>query len=115
RNVTGVQTCALPILAFGRSPRGDLRDLPTVLGQQLPGRPSTWSTSVHLPAVPDGGAAGTERAGVVVLGHSYAWAGLRRDAEGIALVHGTMAEDGAHEETRVHRVLSTDPSAEAFV
>src|SRR5699024_26915 len=54
-------------LAFGRSPRGDLRDLPTVLGQQLPGRPSTWSTSVHLPAVPAGGAAGTERADGSVL------------------------------------------------
>ncbi|HJG50678.1 MAG TPA: glycoside hydrolase 43 family protein [Brachybacterium faecium] len=100
-------------LAFGRSPRGDLRDLPTVLGQQLPGQPSTWTTSVHLPAVADGGAAGTERAGAVVLGHSYAWAGLRRDAEGIALVHGTMDEDAAEEETRTHRVLTADPTAEA--
>ena len=84
-----------------------------MLGQQLPGQPSTWTTSVHLPAVADGGAAGTERAGAVVLGHSYAWAGLRRDAEGIALVHGTMDEDAAEEETRTHRVLTADPTAEA--
>src|SRR5699024_1990839 len=53
-------------LALGPSPRGDLRDLGQILSQQLPGQPSTWTTSVHLPAAPDG-AVGVERAGVVVL------------------------------------------------
>ena len=102
-------------LAFGPSPRGDLRDLPAVLGQQLPGQPSSWATTLQLPAAASAGTTGTERAGLVVLGHSYAWAGLRRDAEGIALVHGTMTEDSADEETRTHRVLSVDPTAEASV
>lgn len=101
-------------LAFAPSPRGDLRDLGAVLGQQLPGQPSQWSVDLHLPP-PSHGPVGTERTGLVVLGHSYAWAGLRRDEDGIALVHATMAQDESDEETHTHQQLSTDPAADVTV
>ena len=102
-------------LALAPSPRGDLRDLGAVLGQQLPGRPSTWSTTVHLPAAESGAHPRTDRAGIVVLGLAVAWAGLRRDAHGIALVHGTTGEDDADEQTRIHEVLTEDPAGSATV
>lgn len=103
-------------LAFGTSPRGDIRDLGAVLGQQLPGKPSTWMTTVHLPSPTAGPrSVGAERAGLVVLGLGYVWAGLRRDAEGIALVHGTMATEGADEDTVTHQLLTPDPTAETSV
>lgn len=102
-------------LAFGPSPRGDLRDLGTVLAQQLPGQPSTWTTTVRLPAAGADHPSGAERAGLVVLGLSYAWAGLRRDAQGISLVHGTMAEQAADEVTRTHRLLTAEATAEVSV
>ncbi|WP_114855789.1 glycoside hydrolase 43 family protein [Brachybacterium sp. YJGR34] len=103
-------------LALAPSPRGDLRDLGAILGQQLPGQPSTWSTELHLPGVPAGAPpVGTERAGLVVLGLSYAWAGLLRDEEGVALVQGTMAEDAADETVRTVRRLTGDPGADVRV
>src|SRR5699024_2508524 len=52
-------------LAFAPSPRGDLRDLPQVVGQQLPGRPSQWSLDLHLPGAVCGTSTGLERAGLV--------------------------------------------------
>lgn len=94
-------------LAFAPSARGDLRDLGAILGQQLPGKPSTWTTTLHLPAA--SGGIGTERAGIVVLGLSYAWAGLRRSGERLELVHGTMEADGTDEVVQVHRLLTEDP------
>lgn len=97
-------------LAFAPSPRGDLRDQGAILCQQLPGKPTTWETELHLPGAETDAGTGAERAGAVVLGHSYAWAGLRREAEGIALVHATMAVDGADEEVTVHRLLASSPS-----
>lgn len=102
-------------LAFAPSPRGDLRDQGAILCQQLPGQPSDWTVELSLPGVATSAAIGTERAGVVVLGSSYAWAGLRRDADGIALVHATMAADGADEVVSTHRLLSADPGVEAGV
>lgn len=102
-------------LAFAPSPRGDLRDLGPVLAQQLPGQSSTWQVDLTLPATAARPDEGVERAGIVVLGLAYAWAGLRRDAEGIALVHGTRAQDAAEEETAVHRLLTADPTAAASV
>lgn len=98
-------------LAFAPSIRGDLRDLGAILGQQLPGQPSEWTVDLHLPG-PAGGPVGTERAGVVVLGRSYAWAGLRRDRDGVALVHGTMDEGASDEAAHAHQVLSADHAAE---
>lgn len=103
-------------LAFAPSPRGDLRDLGPILGQQLPGQPSSWTSSLTLPAPSAADAPlTTERAGVVVLGHAYAWAGLRRDETGITLVSGTMTVDGTEEEVHEHRRLAEDPSTEVTV
>lgn len=112
-------------LALAPSPRGDLRDLGAILGQQLPGQPSTWTTRLTLPApaaaaadpsaAPSTAPTAPERAGVVVLGHAYAWAGLRRDAEGVALVSGTMAAGAAAEEVQVHRLLAADPGTAVAV
>ena len=102
-------------LALAPSPRGDLRDLGPILGQQLPGRPSTWEVELTLPAAAPSPAIGPERAGLVVLGYAYVWAGLRRDAEGVALVHGVMAADAADEQVTVHRLLTDDPGAGATV
>ncbi|WP_114560479.1 glycoside hydrolase family 43 protein [Desertihabitans aurantiacus] len=103
-------------LAAVASPRGDLRDHGAVLGQQLPGRPSVWRTTLELPALAPGSPLpAPERAGVVVLGHAYAWAGLRRDADGVSLVSGVMGPDDADEVLTVHRRLATDPAAKARV
>jgi beta-xylosidase len=60
---------------------GDLRLLPRVLGQPLPGRPSEWTTSLTLgPSSP-----GT-RAGLVVLGAEYAWLGIEETPSGAHVV-----------------------------
>ncbi len=78
------------------SPRGDLREQGAVLCQQLPGRPSTWETTLHLA----GDAPGT-RAGLVVLGREYAWIGLERTPTGVDVVvrRSTGAGAGPVEET----------------
>jgi hypothetical protein len=70
----------------------NLRELPNVLGQILPGTPSTFTTTLELDDVP----AGT-RAGVVVLGQKYAWLGIVRTADGYVLGSGTGGE-GPHEQ-----------------
>jgi beta-xylosidase len=61
----------------------DLRRLPNVLGQRLPGAPCTVTTSVSL----DGAVTGA-RAGLVVLGNEYAWIGVEMTADGPVLVCG---------------------------
>lgn len=99
-------------LPLAPSPRGDLRDLGPILCQQIPGRPTVWTITVHFPEV-QAGPLVAERAGLVVLGLSYAWAGLRRDSSGISLVHGTMAQDAADEDWHAHRLLTADPAAPA--
>jgi hypothetical protein len=63
---------------------GNLRELPNVLGQILPGVSSVFSTSIELGDVPVG-----TRAGVVVLGLEYAWLGLRRTPTGVQLTAGS--------------------------
>jgi len=70
----------------------DLRTVPNVLGQRLPGPRARITTGVRLRA-DDPGA----HAGVVVLGHAYAWAGLERTPDGVRLVH------------RVHEGRAGDP------
>jgi hypothetical protein len=63
-----------------------------VLGQILPGTPSTFTTTLELDDVPVG-----TRAGVVVLGQKYAWLGIIRTADGYVVGSGTGGE-GPHEE-----------------
>ncbi len=61
----------------------DLRRLPNVLTQRLPGVPSVVEVDLRL----DGEEPGA-RAGLAVLGDAYRWIGLQRDAEGtVRLVH----------------------------
>ncbi|MGY5765299.1 family 43 glycosylhydrolase [Brachybacterium sp. DNPG3] len=118
-------------LGFASCTRGDLRDLGAILGQQIPGKPSRWTTMLSLEnpaapaapadsapdasgetaasaasAVPAGRPARVERAGVTVLGYAYAWAGLRRTGDTVALVSGTMGADDADEQLTVHRLLA---------
>src|SRR5699024_48416 len=102
-------------LAVAPSPRGDLRDLPQVVGQQLPGRPSQWSIDLHLPGAPCGTTTGVERAGLIVLGLSYAWVGLRRGADGIALVHAVMGQDEVEESVQTAQLLSNAPTDDVTV
>ncbi|MGW0191789.1 glycoside hydrolase family 43 protein [Nonomuraea sp. NPDC003201] len=70
----------------------DLRERPSVLGQRLPGDPCTVTTGLTLD--------GEGRAGLVVLGFTYAYVGLERTAGGTVLVCGGMeplpVKDGAH-------------------
>lgn len=80
------------------SPRGNLRDQGAVLCQQLPGQPSTWETRVEL----SGDAPGT-RAGVVVLGREYAWAGLVRTPGGVEV---TVRRGGTYGD---EEVLAQEP------
>lgn len=56
---------------------GDLRQLPQVLSQQLPGLPCAFLTSLTLDA-----AAAPARTGMVLLGQEYAWIGVEvRDGQ----------------------------------
>ena len=66
---------------------GDLRLLPRVLGQPLPGRPSVWTTSLTLPHAAPG-----TRAGLVVLGREYAWVGVEETPGGTHVVCRRGAE-----------------------
>ena len=62
----------------------NLRELPNVLSQILPGKASTFTTTLELKDV----AVGT-RAGVAVLGEKYAWLGIVRTADGFAVQTAT--------------------------
>lgn len=71
----------------------DLRTVPNVLGQVLPGIPSVFTTTVGVGDVPVG-----TRAGVVVLGLHYAWLGVIRTEAGYFVdggVDGVPAGDTA--------------------
>jgi len=59
----------------------DLRRLSNVLGQRLPAAPATVTAELTLDSDVPGG-----RAGLTILGRSYAWIGLERTATGAALV-----------------------------
>ncbi|MGW4237597.1 glycoside hydrolase family 43 protein [Streptomyces sp. NPDC004749] len=71
----------------------DLRLLPNVLGQRFPAETFTATTSVTLSTTTAGA-----RAGLVVLGGTYAWAGLRHDGDRIVLTYRTAAADAAETE-----------------
>ncbi len=66
----------------------DLRLLPQVLTQRLPAESFTATTSMSVSAMTAG-----SRAGLVVLGQTYAWVGLRHDGDRIVLVCRTAAQD----------------------
>ncbi|MFD7503721.1 glycoside hydrolase 43 family protein [Streptomyces sp. NPDC059850] len=68
----------------------DLRLLPNVLGQRLPAESFTATTSMRLST-----ASADARAGLVMLGDTYRWAGLRHDGARIVLVCRTAEEDAA--------------------
>ncbi|MGA5312951.1 family 43 glycosylhydrolase [Streptomyces pseudogriseolus] len=71
----------------------DLRALPNVLTQRLPGAPCTVEVDLRL----DDGEAGA-RAGLAVLGDAYSWIGLERGQDGaVRLVH-RFAETAADHE-----------------
>ncbi|MEU5114988.1 family 43 glycosylhydrolase [Streptomyces longwoodensis] len=71
-------------LACVRTPDAhDLRKLPHVLTQRLPGAPSVVEVDLELHAQEPGA-----RAGLAVLGDAYSWIGLRRGTDGtVHLVH----------------------------
>ncbi len=68
----------------------DLRQLANVLGQRLPAESFTATTSLTLTTTTPGA-----RAGLVVLGGTYAWLGLACDGDRIALTCRTAAADTA--------------------
>lgn len=69
---------------------GDLRTLPQVLTQRLPGRPCTIEVDLRLDSEEPGAGAG-----LAVLGDAFCWIGLERQSDGtVHLVH-RFAEQGA--------------------
>jgi beta-xylosidase len=61
----------------------DLRKLPNVLTQRLPGVPATVEVELRLDSEEEGA-----RAGLAVLGDAFSWIGLQRGADGsVHLVH----------------------------
>jgi beta-xylosidase len=65
---------------------GDLRDLPNVVGRRLPAGRVRAVATLRLTDAPVGA-----RAGLTVLGTSYAWIGLEQTNSGVALVYRTAA------------------------
>ncbi|MEU5085683.1 glycoside hydrolase 43 family protein [Streptomyces sp. NPDC021356] len=77
---------------------GDLRALPHVLTQRLPGRPCAVETELRLDS-PEAGA----RAGLAVLGDAYTWIGLRREEDGtVRLVHRFAEQEAGGERDAGH-------------
>ncbi|HEY0945751.1 MAG TPA: glycoside hydrolase 43 family protein [Opitutaceae bacterium] len=74
----------------------NLRDLPQVLAQRLPGPAAVVTTSIRF--VPR--AAG-EEAGLIVLGADYAWLGLRQGEGGAELIFAVHREAGPATRERV--------------
>ena len=87
-------------LALRGSPDGgNVRTLPRVLSQALPGWACTAQVSVALDAAPIGA-----RAGIAILGLEYAWAGVRITGTGAEAVVGVRERDDQAE-----RVVATVP------
>ncbi|MFC3493638.1 glycoside hydrolase family 43 protein [Glycomyces rhizosphaerae] len=70
----------------------DLRHLPNLLGRHLPGDPSRTETTLRLDDAEPGA-----RAGLAVVGDTYAWIGLARTYTGLELVHRTADGDIEHD------------------
>lgn len=74
-----------------------------VLTQKLPGMAFTATTQLRFAPVAVG-----ERAGLVMLGASYAWIGLERTADGVRLLQVTRTDASNHaDETRVVADVAT--------
>jgi beta-xylosidase len=89
------------LLLRGSSDGGDVRTMPRVLSQPLPGQPSRSSVDVALVDAQRGA-----RAGLAVLGLAYVWAGLRRVDGGAEIVVAARERDDPRE-----RVLTRMPVA----
>jgi beta-xylosidase len=81
---------------------GDLRRLPSVLGQRLPADRFRAATTLRLAGTTPGA-----RAGLTILGHSYAWIGVEHAADGLTLVH-RAAERGEPERDAAPPVIVGD-------
>lgn len=102
---------------------GNLRELPQVLGQTLPGQPTMITVDLELDRGSDGIRAGSDgvRAGLVLLGASYAWIGIELTAAGPRLVCRTggtgpiehpLADDHQLASPRAQLRLRTGPAAD---
>ena len=76
---------------------GNLRTLPGVVGQPLPGLDCRFEATLDLT-----GPAGT-RAGLAILGRNYLWAGLRVADSGIQIIVASRT-DGDPRETVIHEL-----------
>jgi beta-xylosidase len=85
---------------------GNLRTLPQVLAQQLPGTGGVWRSTVTVDG-PTG-----SRAGVTVLGRSYLWCGLRLDDDGVRLVAAHRADGDQDETVLIHEPAAADEPLE---
>ncbi|MEV0647103.1 family 43 glycosylhydrolase [Phytomonospora sp. NPDC050363] len=73
---------------------GDLRRLPNLLGQRLPSDRFRAATTMRLTGADTIGA----RAGLAVVGRTYAWIGLVSTVDGVHLVHRTAMAGEAERE-----------------
>jgi beta-xylosidase len=80
---------------------GSLRSIPQVLGQQLPGQPVEFSTSLSMDATTPG-----LRAGVTVLGGTYAWIGILVDQHGAARIVAGQSDGGGETRTDLGAVAN---------
>ncbi|MFD5742303.1 glycoside hydrolase 43 family protein [Streptomyces massasporeus] len=71
----------------------DLRKLPNLLTQRLPGKPCTVEVELRLDSDEPGA-----RAGLAVLGDAFGWIGLQRDSDGTAHLVHRFAEGVAERE-----------------
>lgn len=76
----------------GSADDGNLRTMPRVLSQPLPGQPCTASVAIAVETDAPG-----DRAGIAVLGHAYAWAGVRITDAGPRAVIAVREPDDQHE------------------
>jgi beta-xylosidase len=100
----------------------DLRKLPNVLTQRLPGVPAIVSVELRLDSAEPGA-----RAGLAVLGDAFSWIGLQREADGsVRLVHrfaesvgtgapATPSEQWGRERDAAHPQLATEGRARLWV
>lgn len=68
----------------------DLRQLPNLLGQRLPAERFLATTTLRLTGTTPGA-----RAGLAIVGHSYAWIGLEHTPDGVMLVHRVAGQGDA--------------------
>lgn len=83
----------------GSADGGNVRTLPRVLSQNLPGQPCTAQVECALQTT-----GAHERAGIAVLGRDYAWAGIRRTDAGLDAVACVRTGDD-----QVERVIARIP------